>query len=110
MADIQELGKKSKGAPVGNTRSAAASAIWDSIHYVLANYEKGDIKRGQALKAIAMKAVDDALDGDKAAREWICERYEGKVAQKTELTGADGGPMQVQDVPLIVRGVAPKRD
>jgi hypothetical protein len=29
---------------------------------------------------------------------------------RTELTGEDGNPIQVQDVPLIVRGVAPKRD
>ena len=27
---------------------------------------------------------------------------------RTELTGEDGNPIQVQDVPLIVRGVVPK--
>lgn len=42
-------------------------------------------------KAIALKLIKRALDGNLKAIEMIFERIEGKVAQRTELTGANGG-------------------
>lgn len=93
MSKIQDLGKKSKGGPVGNTKAKEDYSIKGAIHYALTNYEHGSIKRGQALKAIAHKAIEDALDGNQAARDWLCDRSEGKAIARAEHTGADGGPM-----------------
>lgn len=110
MPDIQELGEKSKGGPVGNTKAKDASRIWDAIHYALQQeYKPQGVKRGDAMKAIMIKVVQDALDGDKAARDFLAERYEGKVAQKTEMSGPNGSPIQTQDVPIIINGVKPKK-
>ncbi len=83
---IQELGAKSKGGPEGNTKNADATSIKDAIRYVLATYETKDIERGQALKKVVKKALEDALEGDKAARDWLSERLEGKAVSITEQT------------------------
>lgn len=86
-AKNQKLGATSKGAPEGNTFKGDAYSIKDAIRYVMANYEKGkEVQRGQALKAIVKKAVDDAIEGDKAARDWLSERLEGKSVSITETT------------------------
>lgn len=92
---IQELGKKAKGAPKGNTFAKEDYSIKGAIHYALTNYEHGDIKRGQALKRIAKKAIEDALEGNQAAREWLCDRSEGKAVAREELTGKDGGALDI---------------
>lgn len=92
MSQIQELGKKSKGAPKGNKNAVEAYSIKSAIQWALAQ-EYSEIERGKALKAIAQRAVMDAISGDKAAREWVSERTEGKVAQI--LSGPDGGAIQV---------------
>jgi hypothetical protein len=98
-AKIQGLGKESKGGPVGNNFKGEAASIKDAIRYVMTNYEKGEeVERGQALKAIVKKAVEDAIDGDKNAREWLSDRLEGKAVTITEST-LRGDP----DRPLSLR-------
>jgi len=49
------------------------------------------------LKPIVKKAVDDAKQGDKAARDWLSERGWGKVPQAVLTKDEDGN-----DVPLTV--------
>ncbi len=80
MPTIQELGKKAKGAPKGNKHGSDFHDIKASIHWALCQDYDG-VQRGHALKAIAKRAVNDALNGDKAARDWIADRYEGKAVQ-----------------------------
>ena len=38
----------------------------------------------------------------------VIEYHVPKLA-RTEMTGADGGPMQVQSIPLVVNGVSPRK-
>lgn len=84
MSQIQELGKKAKGAQKGNTYAKDAFDVDSALHHVLVNYEREDVERGQALKAIWKKAVEQAIDGDAKAREFVLERKGGKVASKVE--------------------------
>ncbi len=46
-------------------------------------------------KAIALKLIKRALEGNLKAVEIIFDRIDGKVAQRTELTGAGGGPVSL---------------
>lgn len=43
---------------------------------------------------IAFKLVQTSAKGDMMAMRELLDRVEGKVAQKTQLTGADDGPIQ----------------
>jgi hypothetical protein len=92
MATIQELGKKAKGAKAGNTQGKDAYSVKSAIQWALAQ-EYGEIERGKALKAIAQRAVSDALAGDKDARNWIADRTEGKAA--TVITGDPEKPLRM---------------
>jgi len=69
------------GAPIGN-RNAARGAEWrDALRKALKDYEASGIKRGQALRKIAEKLVEKALEGDMAAIVEIGNRLDGKPAQ-----------------------------
>ena len=85
MSQIQELGKKAKGATKGNTQGKDSHSIKSAIHYVLTNYSSDSVERGQAMKAVVTRALEDALNGDKAAREWIADRYEGKAQSDVKV-------------------------
>lgn len=45
-------------------------------------------------QAIVEKAVTQAKAGDHEARKWLGDYVLGKPTQRTELTGADGGPVE----------------
>lgn len=68
-------------APKGNKNAAKGKEWADSIKWALENYEGQAIKRGQALRKIAMKAVEQALEGDRHARSEIGDRLDGKPVQ-----------------------------
>ena len=78
---------RKRGAPVGNVNGMKKGEWEDAIHYALANYEAGGIQRGKALKCIAKKLVEKALDGDKDAIAEIGNRLDGKPKQAIEGTG-----------------------
>jgi len=65
-------------APIGNKNKNKGSDWVDSLRYALANYETASIQRGQALKAIARKVVDKALEGDKDSIMELGNRLDGK--------------------------------
>lgn len=41
-------------------------------------------------KPIVKKAVDQAKDGDKSAREWLADRAFGKATNAVEISNPDG--------------------
>ncbi len=43
---------------------------------------------------IALKLMVKAFNGDMAAIKEVLERVDGRVTQKTETTGKDGGPIE----------------
>jgi hypothetical protein len=47
---------------------------------------------------IITTAMKQAIRGDTQAREWLTNRRFGKVPDKQELTGRDGGPVEITEI------------
>ena len=73
------------GAPVGNKHAAKGREWADQLRWALENFTATGIARGQALRAIATKVVEQALDGDKDARAEIANRLDGKPHQSMDI-------------------------
>lgn len=84
-------------APLGNNNAGKSKEWRDQIKWALENYEGGKVAKGQALRAIATKLVEEAIDGDSKAREEIANRLDGKPVQSTELSGPEGGAIKITD-------------
>jgi hypothetical protein len=96
--DNQTVPIKRVGAPFGS-RNAVRKRDWQhALHYALKRFENGSVKRGQALKMIAMKLVEDALAGKESAIREISERLDGKVG-----SGDSAGSIKV----LVIRDQSP---
>lgn len=78
----------SRGAPKGNNNAAKGKRWTHAIEWALDKYEKkGVVAQGEALRAIATKMIEEALEGDKAAREEIGNRLDGRPAQSLDVQG-----------------------
>lgn len=86
------------GPPLGNRNSAKGREWFTAVKYALAKYDKNSIKRGRALREIALKLVEDALAGKEYAIREISERLDGKVS-----SGEGSGSVRV----LVIRGDSP---
>lgn len=84
------------GAPLGNTNSAKGRPWAAAIEAVLE--EQSRVQRKKQLEAIALKVIGMAKEGDIAAIQEIGNRLDGRPKQVTELVGAGGGPLQLEDV------------
>lgn len=83
------------GAPLGSRNAAKGKEWLEAVRYALKRYETDDIKRGHALKRIALRVVEDALAGKPEAWREISERLDGKVS-----AGDGGSQVRV----LVLRG------
>ena len=73
----------------GNPSGRQTLKPWtETLKRALAQYEKGDVKAGEALRKIAERVVESALAGDKDAIKEIAERHDGKAVQS--IAGPDG--------------------
>lgn len=89
----------SRGAQLGNQNATKNRPLTDLIRRAL--LQNDSAKARAFADALVSRAISDS---DRAATE-VLDRIEGKVPQA--VTGADGGPIQVQDVPWLGgRGVA----
>jgi len=77
---------------IGNQNARRAKECRDALKYVLDNFENSAIKKGQALRGLANKLVEMALDGNLAAIKEVGDRLDGRPAQA--IIGEDGGPLQ----------------
>ncbi len=73
-----------RGAPKGNQNGAKGNQWRTAVEYALETYEGSEIQQGQALRAIAKKMVEQAIAGDKDARNEIACRLDGKPVQPIE--------------------------
>ena len=55
-----------------------------------------DGKKTRKLNQIATKLVELAVNGDMQAIKEIGDRVDGRPAQAMELTGKDGGPVEIE--------------
>ena len=91
-----------RGAPVGNQNGKKGSEWRDAIHWALNNHVTSSVKRGQALREIAIGVVDRALQGDKDCWQEIGNRLDGKPTQAIEA--GDG------DVIMLIKRVVAEPD
>lgn len=77
-------------APRGNRNNAKGTEWKHAIQWALQEYEKSSVKRGQALRQIAIVVVEGALEGNKDFIQEIGNRLDGKPAQVIYGGGDDG--------------------
>lgn len=81
------------GAPIGNTNGKKENRLWaDAI--------RRKVVQGKSLDGLAQKLIDLATAGDMAALKELGDRLDGKAPQA--ITGADGGPLQLQQVEVLI--------
>ena len=74
-------------AALGSKNRAKGTQWQDALQYALATYEvTGVVERGHALKAIARKVVEKALDGDKDSILELGNRLDGKPNVSVDVT------------------------
>ena len=79
-------------APFGN-QNAKKKPWQDAIRRAIAQNKTPDV-----LFKLATNLVEKALaDGDQFAIKELSDRLDGKAVQSTELTGAEGGPLEFAD-------------
>ena len=81
------------GAPEGNQNSSKSNRLWaETIRRAVVQSDP------DRLRSIAEKLLDMAASGDIQAMKELGDRLDGKPKQQTEVTGADGGPLQITEV------------
>lgn len=89
------------GAPKGN-HNARKGRLWrEALNQELAQLTVNGKMAGSVmagLRAIAKRVVSDALAGNYNAINEIANRQDGKPAQALQLTGEDGGPVEVAQI------------
>jgi len=82
------------GAPKGNRNAAKVNRLWgETLHRAVV---QDNAKR---LRAAADALIEKAIEGDVPAIRELGDRIDGKVPQA--ITGVDGGPLQVENVPWL---------
>ena len=84
---------RTAGAPIGNQNAAKGRRFAAIAERVAAE------KKYKQLEGAVIALFDKASNGDLKAIEIVRDTFDGKPAQA--ITGADGGPLQVQDVPWL---------
>jgi len=77
-------------APKGNRNGAKGTEWKHAIQWALNEHSNSSVKRGQALRKIAVVVVEGALDGNKDFIQEIGNRLDGKPAQVIYGGGDDG--------------------
>lgn len=101
------------GAPQGNQNAAKAKQWTAAIERALERRGDPSIDPDKPVaRTPKMKALDDLAEKFLAGVELpssgmqgykeLGDRLEGKAAQGIELTGADGGPVQVQKIERVI--------
>ena len=72
-------------APIGNRNGAKAREWTDALKWALQNYEGTGIAKGQALRQIARKVIEEGLQGNPQAIAEIGNRLEGKAVQPVDV-------------------------
>lgn len=82
-------------APINYKKGAFRSAL---VQAAQALDSESQAPEGSTLVQIAGQLLRDAVTGDSDAIRQIADRLDGRPAQALEVTGEDGGPLQIADV------------
>ena len=81
----------SGGGQPGNTNANKGKPWANALNRALASYEDPNVRSGDALRKIANKVIEQALDGNPVAIKEIGDRMDGKPHQS--LSGPENGPL-----------------
>ena len=88
-----------RGAPIGNKNAVNGKRWREAILRALARKTNSSVDAG--LDAAADKLVSLAIDhGEQWAILEMGNRLDGKPAQSVQVTGEDGGPVQIQTIEI----------
>ncbi len=82
------------GAPLGNVNHKKGKPFQDALRRAIA-------QNPQKVRNIVDKVLDMAEEGEAWAVKEIADRLDGKAVQATEITGADGEPLQGIQVTFV---------
>ena len=74
-----------RGGQPGNNNRSKNKEWTEAIGKAVLQYQKDDVKRGEALYKIATKVVQKALEGDRDAIREIGDRLDGKPHQSVDI-------------------------
>jgi len=74
------------GAPTGNTNATKGKPWREAINHALKSHPRCKTDQAQALRDIATKLIDKALEGDLNAMKELGDRIEGKPQQSIDMT------------------------
>ncbi len=83
----------SKNQPKKRGRPKGSLSLTNEIKKVLEGYDEASQKT--ILELLAIAATKQAIKGNSSYFKEIIERLDGKVADKTEHTDKDGGPVEL---------------
>lgn len=83
------------GAPIGNQNGKKSKPWGDAIRRAIARYDQDKPEDAKYLNTLANQLLADCLNGDKAAREELTNRLDGKVAQSLTLSGDEDNPLNM---------------
>jgi len=74
------------GAPEGNNNAGKNKPWREAINHALKTHPRCKTDQAQALRDIATKLIDKALEGDLNAMKELGDRIEGKPQQTIDMT------------------------
>lgn len=80
------------GAPVGNKNAAKAKMVADAMRKAAVQEDFARLRQG------VEKVWDAFAAGEQWAAGFVRDTFDGKPAQAVELTGEEGGPIQIEKV------------
>jgi hypothetical protein len=84
----------SKNQPKKKGRPKGSLSLTNELKKILGSVDEASKKT--ILELLAIAAAKQAIKGNSAYFKEIIERLDGKVADKTEYTGRDGGPVELR--------------
>jgi len=74
-----------RGGQPGNNNGGSGTEWRDALRAVVLQYENGSIKKKMALRAVAKKLLEKAIEGDLGAIKELGDRFDGKPGQAIDL-------------------------
>lgn len=95
--DLEVVTTNKGGAPVGNLNSKKGKLFHGELHKALIQEDR------LKLRQIADKLVEKAIEGESWAVKEIIDRVDGKAVQSTEISGVDGGAMELKLIEFVIK-------
>lgn len=85
------------GRPKGSLNSKTYLKKWLEMKVTMENPVTKMKEEMPAMEAMTISLIGEAMSGNVGAYKEVMDRFEGRVNQRVEMTGAEGGPLQVEN-------------